>query len=240
MKNLLTFDEFINESEITQTKEIDIDQFPNPITHSIARIFMKKGEMDGNRTDDIIKTKLVMIPAKELKPSQNAVYLNKSIKMAVGEVEGGDLGAIISKDNYILDGHHRWASTMFNDPNAKIKGFKSDLSIADLIPVLRALGDVFKNGRRGEPKGGDKNIFQSTQEDILNLLETIDNGEGWLNKIGGEKELQKRLNLIKLVSPPKDAPDRDKMPVIDADKGEDKKAADLLNQGKIDVKTPYA
>jgi hypothetical protein len=170
--------------------------------------------------------------------------------MAIGGVEGGELGAIISKDNYILDGHHRWAATLFNNPRAVIKGFQSDLNIGDLVPVLRSLGDVFGNSRRGEPKGGDINIFKANIKDAMACIE---NGVGmdpkfynrekamaWLESIGGEKGLQKALAFIQSVPPPADAPPRDQMPVIDAEKGEEKKAAQLLNTGKIDTKAPYA
>ena len=58
--------------------------------------------MDGDKGDDVVKTKPASIPAANLKPSQDAIYLGKALGMAIGGVEGGDLGAIISSDNYIL------------------------------------------------------------------------------------------------------------------------------------------
>ena len=82
-------------------------------------IFFIKGKKDGVTNDDIIQTKFIGIPAKQLKPSQNAVYLGKSLGMAIAGIQGGDLGAVISSDNRILDGHHRWAATLFNNPSAK-------------------------------------------------------------------------------------------------------------------------
>ena len=117
--------------------------------------------MDGSKEDDVVQTKKQKWIAKNLKASQNAVYLGKALGMAIGGVKGGDLGAIVSADKRILDGHHRWAATMFNDPNAKIGGIEARLRIGDLVPVLRALGDVFGNKRRGAPGGGDKNIFDA-------------------------------------------------------------------------------
>lgn len=239
----------INES-VLQQQEIDINQFPNPVTSSLRKIFMTKGEKDGEVVDDIVPTKKTSISAGELKPSQDAIYLGKALRMAIGGVEGGELGAIISNDNYILDGHHRWAATIFNNPKAKIIGHKADLGIGDLIPVLRALGDVFGNARRGEPKGGDINIFKASIKDAMAAIESGANIDPkfydkekslkWLESIGGEKGLQEALARIQSNPPPKDAPPRKEMPVIDADKGEDKKAADLLNKGKIDVRSPYA
>ena len=87
--------------------------------------------------------------------------------MAVGGVKGGNLGSIVSKDGHILDGHHRYAATLFADPNAKIIGIEADLGIGDLVPVLRALGDAYGNKRRGEPAGGDLNIYDATIDDAL-------------------------------------------------------------------------
>jgi hypothetical protein len=38
---------------------------------------------------------------------------------------------------------------------------QADLGIGDLIPVLRTLGDVFGNARRGKPEGGDISIYKA-------------------------------------------------------------------------------
>ena len=68
--------------------------------------------------------------------------------MAIGGVKGGDMGAIISQDNHILDGHHRWAATMIADPTAELGGVKAALDIGDLVPVLRNVGDAMGFPRR--------------------------------------------------------------------------------------------
>ena len=243
------FKDFVNES-VNSQQEINIENFPNVMTDAMKKAFFDKGHKDGSESDDKVKTKLVSIKAKDLKPSQNAIYLGKALGMAIGGVSGGDLGAIISKDNYILDGHHRWAATMFNNPDAMIKGHKADLNIGDLIPVLRALGDALGNERRGEPKGGDGNIFEASIKDALACVEkgsnmskkfyNRDKSVEWLDKNGGEDSIQEALAFIQSVAPPSDAPPRNMMPVIDADKGEEKKAAKSLNRGDLDVRTPYA
>ena len=98
--------------EALATKDIDPKEFPNPLTQAMQNIFTNKGKMDGEVKDDMVKVNKVTKPASSLLPSQNAIYLGKSLGMAVGGVKGGDLGAIISKDNHILDGHHRWAATL--------------------------------------------------------------------------------------------------------------------------------
>ena len=243
-----SFEEHLNEAEL-ETVEIDKSEFPNPITGIMKKIFHKKGKFDGAEHDDDVKTVPVSIQADKLKPSQDAIYLSKTLSMAVGGVEGGDLGAIISKDNYILDGHHRWAATMFNNPKAKVKGYQADLNIGDLIPVLRALGDAFGNERRGEPKGGDVNIFNASDKDIEAALAgqnmnmkfyKVEKGEEWMESKGGLENVGGSLAKIQATPPPSDAEPRKEMPVIDPDKGEVKKAAKLLNRGAVDVRAPYA
>ena len=242
-----SFKQYIKE---LRTKEIDPKHFPNPLNARLSAIFAKKGEMDGKHEDDVVNVSKKSWTANSLKPSQSAIYLGKSLGMAVGGVKGGDLGSVVSKDGHILDGHHRWAATLLADPSAKISGLQADLGIGDLVPVLRGLGDAFGNQRRGEPKGGDVNVFKATTADAIESLETGKNMDprfynkekslAWLESIGGEEGLKSRLDNLKNHRPPSGAPPRIEMPVIDADKGQERKAAKLLSRGALDVRAPYA
>ena len=243
-----SFNQYITEE--LPTKEIRTSEFPNPLSARLKAIFLKKGEMDGDPSDDIVKTKAKTWVARKLFPSQSAIYLGKTLGMAVGGVKGGDLGSMVSKDKRILDGHHRWAATMLADPSAKITGIEADLGIGDLVPVLRAMGDSIGNARRGEPEGGDVNLFQATVKDAMEALTTGKNMHpkfyskekslAWLDSIGGVEELKARLKEVQKHRPPKGAPPRIDMPVIDSDKGDEKQAASMLRKGQIDVRAPYA
>ena len=75
----LTLNQFINESN--KTDQIDPDQFPNPLPNKKG--FLKKGKDDGDKLDDIVSTTNVSISAKNLKPSQSAIYLGKSLGLAI-------------------------------------------------------------------------------------------------------------------------------------------------------------
>ena len=184
------------------TREIKVSEFPNPLSDRLKKIFQHKGDLDGDVGDDIVKTKSKTWKANRLKPSQSAIYLGKSLGMAIGGVKGGDLGSIVSKDKRILDGHHRWAATLLSEPTANITGIEADLGIGDLVPVLRSLGDSLDNERRGEPTGGDVNIFKATVRDALESIMTGKNMHpkfydkeksiAWLESIGGKSELEKR------------------------------------------------
>jgi hypothetical protein len=231
-------------NEDLPTKEIDPKQFPNPLTNTKG--FLKKGNYDGDTADDLVPTKPVSISVSNLKPSQDAIYLGKALGMAIAGVEGGDLGAVISKDNYILDGHHRYAATTFNNPSTKVGGVQADLMIGDLVPVLRAVGDAMKNKRGLEPKGGDVNIFKATMDDVKaavydgkNMDSKFYNKEksiAWFEKIG-EKTIAQRLKMLQSKRPPSGAPARKDMPKIHPNQLGILKT--LLNKGNIDVRDPY-
>ena len=237
-------------TEELPTKEINPKEFPNPMTDAMRKIFTQKGHMDGNEKDDIVKTRPATWKARKLNASQDAVYLGKALGMAIGGVKGGDLGAIVSQDRRILDGHHRWAATILNDPEASITGIEAKLKIGDLVPVLRALGDVLGNERRGEPKGGDINFFKASVKDAVDAIKTGKNMDSkyynknkaieWLDSIGGEEVLRERMAIINRSTPPKGAPPRKGMPVIDADQNQHKVAATMLKKGDLDVRAPYA
>jgi hypothetical protein len=179
--------------------------------------------------------------------------------MAIGSkarpgIEGGNLKSVVSHDGYILDGHHRWAATLLNNPEAKIHGIQIAIEIDDLVPILRAAGDAFGNERRGAPKG-DRNIFEST---IKDAMDAILDGKGmdakfydrswaveWLGKLGGEKVLEERIKAIRRHKTPARSPARKDMPVIDADalkngRGQEETVSRYLRKGMIDIRKPYA
>ena len=249
MKKIKTLKEFINED--LPTIEINPEKFPD-YGSSGDKAFFMKGKADGDNWDDVVITKKVKIPAKSLKPSQDAVYLAKALGLAIGGVSGGDLEAVISKDNRILDGHHRWAATMFNNPSDKVGGIQAALNIGDLIPVLRQAGDVLGNRRGEEPKDkdgkprGDINIFKANSEDIKDC---IYKGKGmdpqyynkeksvrWFENLG-EATISKRLELIQSKLPPHGAPPRKEMPKIHPKQVN--KISKSLSGGRLDIREPY-
>jgi hypothetical protein len=236
------FSEFVNEE--LKTKEIDASKFPNPATKNDPSFF-DKGKRDGDKLDDVVDARTAGIPAKSLKPSQDAVYLGKALGLAISGVAGGELEAIISQDNRILDGHHRWAATLFNDPYAKIIGTKAEMIIGDLVPVLRQAGDALGNDRGTMPEGGDINIFHATMKDIedcvyrgINMDPKFFNRDkaiAWYTK--NKSSIEKGLKLIQRYSPPAGAPPRQDMPKIKPSQVD--KVANDLSSGKIDTRAPY-
>jgi len=86
-----------------------------------AEDYMTSGTKDGKPSDDKVT---VIVPAevaaKDAIPTQTNILLAKAISMAIGGMKGGNIEAWIGTDGSILDGHHRWAATMLNDPSAKL------------------------------------------------------------------------------------------------------------------------
>ena len=238
----LVKESFLNEE--LPTHEIDPNKFQNP--YKSDKNFFKRGYKDDEVMDDVVKTRPVKIQASQLKPSQDAVYLGKALGMAIGGVEGGNLEAVISSDNRILDGHHRWAATIFNNPKARVGGVQAELKIGDLVPVLRQAGDALGNKRGLPPKGGDQNIFKATLDDVKDAIYdgkymnpqfyNKDKAIAWFEE-QGEKKIQSALNLLQRVGPPGGAPPRADMPKIEPEQVQ--QIAKKLQGGAIDVRAPY-
>lgn len=53
---------------------------------------------------------------------------------------------IISKDNYVLDGHHRWAATLHEGPGNKMHTYKVDLPMKDLLKRANNFEGVKQEG----------------------------------------------------------------------------------------------
>lgn len=143
-----------------------------------AQAYMKSGETDGNPNDDKAGFELDPdIPASEAIPTQVNIKLAKSLAMGSQPSlsKGGDLGAYFSSEGEILDGHHRWAATMLNDPGASIGGFASiDLksmggrtkALKHLTAIGNALGNQAKPNESIDPRsslyeGLEKHINKS-------------------------------------------------------------------------------
>ena len=127
-----------------------------------AQAYMTSGEKDGDAKDDKATfVKDPKIPASDAVPTQSNILIAKSIGMAANGVEGGNLGAYFSTDNEILDGHHRWAATMLNNPGASMGGFAAiDLkamggtkqALKHLTAIGNALGNKTKTQESVDPR----------------------------------------------------------------------------------------
>lgn len=122
----------------------DVNSDPNAVK------FMQGGLKDGDPSDDVLQIKMGgSFPAAAGIPTQTNILLPKALGLAIGGVAGGDIGAYASLKNQILDGHHRWAATMLNDPSANIGTFAQidldKLGIEPTLQYLTAIGNALGN-----------------------------------------------------------------------------------------------
>jgi hypothetical protein len=224
----------------------------------IARFLSYSGLDDGVSSEDKVAVKKATLPAGRLKPSQTTIKAWATVGMALGMLlkgrVGGNLGALISKDGHILDGHHRWAATVLaGGPGAKVGGWVADLPGHELIKVL----NIMTNGVYGRSRGnkGTGNISDVNPRKIRALLEDyVANGirdkkhplsagkvrEALKRGFGSVEEGIKQMsaNAAKVSKQvPSWAPARSDMPIVEGE--EAGQAAKLLNQGKVNWKAPF-
>lgn len=231
------------------------------VSKRIADIAIDQGNEDGDKKDDPATHKKVSIAVKQLKAAQTEIIPEKAIGMAIGMMLGkklsigGDLGSIISADNYIMDGHHRWAATYLCDPSAKVECTKIDLDGIALVSVLNVITKAVHNRSGNEGKGNIKDFtskvigkvlddylengiggeYPISSEDIAERLGRVPGANGDTMK-GREIMMSNADKLPKGIMP--GAPARVDMPVIKPE--EVKHAAELIKSGKIDITNPFS
>ena len=227
--------------------EKPLDDMPLPLSQvaknpKAAKARVTMGLKDGDPADDKIQVKPgATFPVNKLKPSQTSMNIGKALAQALamisGDMEtGGDLGAFISSDNHIMDGHHRWVATAMVDPSKEVGGFQVAMPGIPLIKILNAI----TVGALGQVKGKEgTGGFEQFQEGPIRkqLEDYLKNG------IGGKfpKTPEYVQSAIEKFSNQK-APERPDMPVIDPDivKNALAVAVKKLADGEVDWNDPAA
>lgn len=123
----------------------------------LAKEWLKSGLQKFDKADDpeddAVDCEYANVQVGKLKPIQSQIYVDKSLKFTAKDgvkktkqwLSSDDNCFIISEDNYIIDGHHRWLSGMLIDPNVKVHCLKIKLPIADLLKVACTYGDAIGN-----------------------------------------------------------------------------------------------
>ena len=110
---------------------------------------------DGDAKDDIVNVSSESIAVGNLKPIQAQIYFDKSIKKISKDGVASSKNFmtskfnnfIVSRDNRIIDGHHRFLTTVLIDPKIKVNCLKIDLPIRELLPLTLAYTDAIGNVR---------------------------------------------------------------------------------------------
>ena len=263
MKSFLEFWNQIKEDTIGQKDPLALSK----IDPNLAKAAVASGQEDNDKQDDVVLVGQGKAAANKLKPSQKEIILVKAFNYAMDTKPcggkygvGGDLESIISQDNYIVDGHHRWATTMLIDPNAIITATQINLPGPELISALniwtKASGLTGNEGQGAISEFNGNNI----QKNIIDVAkqtgkapDSPDNkapGLPWeeLQKRitqFGQGDFEKGLSILKanadgVGATPVESwcPARVEMPVINSDKV--KEVADAIAAGQIDIKPPFS
>lgn len=131
--------------------------FPHGLTGQQAQAWLEGGLKvnDGDANDDRVNVHFEMVAASDLQPIQAQIYLDRSLTSALRRFPLSrflnyvqkETIIICSLDNAIIDGHHRYLSTMLLDPSIKLRVLKIDMEIDRLLPFARAYGDAIGNPR---------------------------------------------------------------------------------------------
>lgn len=109
------------------------------------------GLQDGDPKDDVIKAPVVRREVKDLVPVQNQIWLDYVFVNLIkyGTPKQGssvtETTIIISKEGYILDGHHRYGQCMLADPGLKIKCLLVPFDVKFLLALTTSYGSAIGN-----------------------------------------------------------------------------------------------
>jgi hypothetical protein len=76
-----------------------------------------------------------MVPAQKLKPIQKE-FSDAGVEKALRK-RAIKKDSIISKDNYIIDGHHRWLGVLNTDPTKKIGVIQVNMPVRKLLALMK-------------------------------------------------------------------------------------------------------
>lgn len=256
--------------------KLDFDKFPLKLRDTAttvggasgAKVVVTAGGDDGDADDDVISGSGDSVAVSELKPSQTSMDIDKATAFAIAAIlknkpfptgPGGDLNAIISADNHIMDGHHRWIASGMVDPSASVSGERIQFPAKQLIAALNMITVALTDRKAGKASTGD--FSQFNEEGIKKTLKKFAAEGVWsadgepekviaaLKEFTGEddddaaidaaaKKMADNIGTLN-TDVPSDFPVREDMPVISPEAGHVAHAVELLQQGKVDVNEPY-
>lgn len=124
------------------------DPFPKDLDSNKGKEWVVLGTKDGDNKDDIVKAKMGAFPVSKIYPSQSQIWLEKLISNVVkfGPAKQGSpvtkTTIIVTKDKYILDGHHRFGQAMLSDPSLKMTSLFIPIDFDQMLKIGRSYGNA--------------------------------------------------------------------------------------------------
>lgn len=126
-------------------------QFPTNLSPEEGAKWVKLGKEDGSEKDDVVKAKWTTMAGSKLKPLQGQVWLEKLVNniKKFGAPKAGSpvlkTTIIVSKEGYILDGHHRHGQVMLTDPSLKMQALHIPMDVKTLLKMGVSYGAAIGN-----------------------------------------------------------------------------------------------
>lgn len=117
-----------------------------------------------------------MLPVKLMKPTQSEINMDKVVNnlATYGKQNPNEVEFVLSKGNYLLDGHHRHVSLMLTDPEALVTCYVFvSLEIDDLISIIKRFDEILKPYKTIK-ESADEIEMSSKIYDILESLKADD------------------------------------------------------------------
>jgi hypothetical protein len=256
------------ESDITDliANVPDYTEFVNKLSDLSAdpkvQNFIKSGKLDGSLSDDVVTSVKTFINVRELRPTQNEIDVNKSLKFPLTNptctrlyLKGGNITVkdpiVTLNGKYIIDGHHRWSQVYALNPDANIACFDLKIKIKpiDVLKIIQ-LGIAGEIGEVPTAEVQGQNLLKISNSALKAYVNRIISNEcldvciKFADSINdnatasdiAEKLILPNVNEMRKTSKPiSNAPDRNVMPQTDA-------APEVLMKlakGDINYNKPY-
>ncbi len=99
---------------------------------------------------------------KATQKEMDSVKITEMMALPLGKLEGKPI--LVSKDDHIVDGHHRWAALLALNGNNRMPCHIIDLPIRDLLKKIDGFDNVFKKDLH------DKKVAKITQRIVLSYF----------------------------------------------------------------------
>lgn len=120
--------EYSKDQIVVPTGDVNIEREDMPqIKSNLVRDFLQYLKDDG------VHWKKKKIASNNLRPTQQDFNLEKVTNLMDKDEDQLSKPIIISNDNYVLDGHHRWLALLNKYPERKIEAYFIDLPITELL-----------------------------------------------------------------------------------------------------------
>ena len=175
-----TVSDVLSENKLPDFKTF-LEQYQIPNDHifnlGVERINMPQVDNEKLQNDlksDNINHEFIEQPTAMLIPTQGE-FNDEKISKIIDGINKNEVKSpiLVSSDNFIVDGHHRWAA--FHNTVGKVPSMKIHLNIEDLLNYLQQKDYIMKRGINENSTESRQQVISENLYNILNEMNIIDN-----------------------------------------------------------------